>query len=127
LAQNQTELSKQIEELKTTVLKQGQMMSRLLEVLDGRDKDQAGLSWQMLGNSRQVFKRRVVHNIQAVLYVTVSLGMNDLPTYFAWFTSFRKSPLPSRIALWKALWNSAWTGTNMALVWLDLWKHFRDL
>jgi potassium voltage-gated channel Shal-related subfamily D protein 2 len=44
LAQNQTELSKQIEELKTTVLKQGQMMSRLLEVLDGRDKDQAGLS-----------------------------------------------------------------------------------
>jgi len=44
LAQNQTELSKQIEELKTTVLKQEQMMSRLLEVLDGRDKDQAGLS-----------------------------------------------------------------------------------
>ena len=44
LAQNQTELSKQIEELKSTVLKQGQMMSRLLEVLDGRDKDQAGLS-----------------------------------------------------------------------------------
>jgi len=36
LAQNQTELSKQIEELKATVELNVQIMNRLLEVLEGR-------------------------------------------------------------------------------------------
>jgi len=39
LAQNQTELSKQIEDLKATVVMQGKMMHRLLEMLDGKNGD----------------------------------------------------------------------------------------
>jgi potassium voltage-gated channel Shal-related subfamily D member 2 len=43
LAQNQTELSKQIEELKATVELNVQIMNRLLEALEGRKKqDQEG-------------------------------------------------------------------------------------
>jgi len=38
LAQNQTQLSKQIEELKSTVEMQGQMMNRLIQALEGADE-----------------------------------------------------------------------------------------
>jgi len=47
LAQNQTELSKQIEELKATVELNVQIMNRLLEALDGRkNQDQDRPNWR---------------------------------------------------------------------------------
>jgi len=53
------------------------------------------------------------YRTQAVLCVTVSLGMNDLI-------------LPdSRLSFGKLYETRLELGTNMALVWLDLWIHFR--